>query len=87
MSSAIPREERLSVALVVPTVDDARRLGERFGGGARFVLRGAGGADLAILNGAALQGLIQGAAVGGDQHTFGEVGRHGLVDIKDELFE
>ena len=36
MSSAIPREERLIVALDVPTVDEARNLVERIGGGARF---------------------------------------------------
>ena len=33
---AIPREERLIVALDVPTADDARRLVERIGGAARF---------------------------------------------------
>lgn len=36
MSSPIPREERLIVALDVPTVDEARRLVERIGDGARF---------------------------------------------------
>lgn len=36
MSSPIPREERLIVALDVPTVDEARKLVERIGDGARF---------------------------------------------------
>lgn len=36
MSRPVPREERLIVALDVPTVDQARRLVERVGGAARF---------------------------------------------------
>lgn len=36
MSSPIPREERLIVALDVPTVDEARKLVERIDDGARF---------------------------------------------------
>ena len=36
MSRPIPREERLIVALDVPTVDEARKLVERIGDGARF---------------------------------------------------
>ena len=36
MSRPVPREERLIVALDVPTVDEARRLVERIGGAARF---------------------------------------------------